>query len=261
MSETKAKNAPGGSVKQSVSQQEWDARVNLAAAFRIAYHLGWNDRVVNHITARVPDAPGHFLMNPHELGWHEITASCLVKADFDGNVLSEGAGDLAPAGLNFHSAILKQKPDVNCVFHTHPQAGVVISATRCGLKILDQTGCMLHGDVSYHGFEGYARETDEASGIVQDLGDHKAMIMWNHGLLTVGRTIGEGFSFMRRLIGACELHERVMALGTEIREIPVDVLDHTKAQMLQRRPNQPLGGPEWQMNRRLADQLYPDYKT
>jgi ribulose-5-phosphate 4-epimerase/fuculose-1-phosphate aldolase len=261
MAAAKTKNTASGSVKRAVSPEEWAARVNLAAAFRIACHLGWNDRLVNHITARVPDAPGHFLMNPHGLGWHEITASCLVKADFDGNILSDSSAELAPAGLNFHSEILKQKSAVNCVVHTHPQAGVVISATRCGLKILDQTGCMLHGEVSYHGFEGYAREADEAPRIVSDLGDRKAMIMWNHGLLTVGRTIGEAFSFMRRLIGACELHERVMALGTEIREIPEDVLDHTKAQMLQRQPNQPLGGPEWKMNLRLADQLYPDYKT
>ncbi|MDX1483047.1 MAG: class II aldolase/adducin family protein [Alphaproteobacteria bacterium] len=249
------------SVRDSVSADEWETRVNLAAAFRIAYHLGWNNRLVNHITARVAGEPEHFLMNPHGLGWHEVTASSLVKADFDGNIVSDGAAELAPAGLNFHSAILKAKPDLACVCHTHPTAGVVISATRCGLKILDQTGCQLHGEVAYHAFEGYASDADEAPRIVADLGDRKAMIMWNHGLLTVGRTIAEAFSYMRRLIGACELQERVMAMGTEIREIPEDVLDFTKAQVEARRPNQPLGGPEWQMNLRLADQLYPDYKT
>jgi ribulose-5-phosphate 4-epimerase/fuculose-1-phosphate aldolase len=243
-----------------ISAAEWERRLDLAAAFRIAYHLGWNDRLVNHITARVPDEPNHFLMNPHDLGWHEITASSLVKADLDGRILSGGDVELAPAGLNFHSAILKAKPEIDCVLHTHPTAGVVISATQCGLKILDQTGCLLHRNVSYHGFEGYARAKDEAARIVEDLGDCKAMIMWNHGLLTVGRTIGEAFAFMRRLIGACELQERVMALGTEIRELPDEVKEHTHEQVLKRRPNQPYGGPEWRMNRRLADQLYPDYK-
>lgn len=260
MADTAVKGRDTASVQDKVSEAEWNARVDLAAAFRIAYHLGWNNRLVNHITARVPDEPDHFLMNPHGWGWHEVTASNLVKADFDGNILSDGDVELAPAGLNFHSAILRDIPDVNCVCHTHPTPGVVISATRTGLKILDQTGCMLHGEVSYHEFEGYAREKDEAPRIVADLGDRKTMIMWNHGLLSVGRTIGEAFAFMRRLIGACELQERVMALGTEIREIPDDVKDFTKSQMDQRRPNQPLGGPEWRMNLRLADQLYPDYK-
>lgn len=261
MADTMIGGAPEAGVRDAVSEAEWDTRVDLAAAFRIAYHLGWNNRLVNHITARVPDEPDNFLMNPHGLGWHEVTASSLVKADFDGNILSAGAAELAPAGLNFHSAILKAKPEVACVCHTHPTPGVVISATKGGLMILDQTGCQLHGEVSYHEFEGYARESEEAPRIVADLGDHKTMIMWNHGLLTVGRTIAEAFSYMRRLIYACELQERVMALGTEIREIPKDVLDFTKAQVEERRPNQPLGGPEWKMNRRLADQLYPDYKT
>jgi ribulose-5-phosphate 4-epimerase/fuculose-1-phosphate aldolase len=249
------------SKNNNIGEAEWEARVNLAGAFRVAYHLGWNNRLVNHITARVPGEPEHFLMNPHHLGWHEITASSLMKADFDGNILSDGDATLAPAGLNFHSAILRGMPEVNCVCHTHPNAGIVISATRCGLKILDQTSILLHDEVGYHEFEGYADEKDEAPRIIADLGARRTMIMWNHGLLSVGRTIGEAFSFMRRLITACELQERVMALGTEIREIPEDVLNHTKIQISQRRLNQPIGGPEWCMNLRLADQLYPDYKT
>lgn len=261
MAKTMVGDAGGGAIRDKVSAAEWDTRVNLAAAFRIAHHLGWNNRLVNHITARVPDHPSHFLMNPHGIGWHEVTASNLVKADFKGKILSGGDVKLAPAGLNFHSAILEHSPDINCVCHTHPTPGVVISATRTGLKILDQTGCMLHGEVSYHEFEGYASEKDEAPRIIADLGDRRTMIMWNHGLLSVGRTIGETFSYMRRLIGACELQERVMALGTEIREIPEDVMDFTKSQIDQRNRNQPIGGPEWDMNLRLADELYPGYKT
>lgn len=240
---------------------EWDTRLQLAAAFRIAHHLGWNDRLVNHITARVQGEPDHFLMNPHDLGWHEVTASSLVKADLDGRILSGGGATLAPAGLNFHSAILKANSAINCVVHTHPMSGIVISATMGGLKILDQSSCMLHREVGYHAFEGYANESDEATRIVADLGERKAMIMWNHGLLSVGRTVGEAFSFMRRLITACELQERVMSLNSEIREIPEDIKDFTKAQIDARRPNQPLGGPEWRMCMRMADQLYPDYKS
>jgi len=107
----------------------------------------------------------------------------------------------------------------------------------------------------------YHPEKDEAPRIVSDLGENIAMIMWNHGLLTVGRTIGEAFAFMRRLIAACELHERVMSTGAEIREIPEEVKDHTVRQIEKRRANKPYGMPEWRMNVRLADKLYPDYKT
>ena len=172
----KAVRKRGTSVQSKVSKAEWETRVELAAAFRMAYHLGWNDRLVNHITARVPDQPDLFLMNPHGLGWHEITASCLVKADFKGNIKSDADASLAPAGLNFHSAILAAKSGVNCVCHTHPTAGVVISATRAGLKIHDQTGCLLHGQLGYHDFEGYAREEDEAPRIIRDLGEGKARV-------------------------------------------------------------------------------------
>ncbi|MFN4281555.1 MAG: class II aldolase/adducin family protein [Alphaproteobacteria bacterium] len=255
-----SENAANGR-PSAFSAAEWDTRMQLAAAFRIAHHLGWNDRLVNHITARVQGEPDHFLMNPHDLGWHEVTASSLVKADIDGRILSGGDAPLAPAGLNFHSAILKANRTTNCVVHTHPMAGIVISATVGGLKIFDQSSCMLHRDVGYHAFEGYANERDEAARIIADLGDRKAMIMRNHGLLSVGRTIGEAFSYMRRLITACELQERIMSLNTEIREIPDDIKDFTKSQIDARRPNQPLGGPEWRMCMRMADELYPDYKT
>lgn len=248
-------------LRSNISEAEWETRVELAAAFRMACHLGWNDRLVNHITARVPDQPDLFLMNPHGLGWHEITASCLVKADFKGNIVSDTDATLAPAGLNFHSAILAAKPDVNCVCHTHPTAGVVISATRGGLKILDQTGCVLHGELGYHDFEGYASEKDEAPRIIADLSNGKALIMRNHGLLTVGRDIGEAFTFMRRLIYACELHERVMATGAEISEIPQEVKDFTRSQHAKRGANRPYGGPEWRMTRRMAEALYPDHGT
>ena len=256
-----AETMTAGAARGACSAAEWDTRVQLAAAFRIAYHLGWNDRIVNHITARVPDEPDHFLMNPHGLGWHEVTASSLLKADFDGNILSDTKQTLAPAGLNFHSAILREKPEVNCVCHNHPSAGVVISATMGGLKILDQTGCILHRQLGYHDFVGYARAKDEAAQIIADLGDNIAMIMWNHGLLTVGRDIGEAFAYMRRLITACELHERVMATGAEIRELPEEVKDFTVSQIKERWANKTYGGPEWRMNMRLADELYPDYKT
>ena len=251
----------GPSLAGKVSEAEWEARVNLAAAFRIAHHFGWNTGINNHITARVPDEPAHFLMNPLGLGWHEITASSLVKADYEGNLLSETDLTLAPAGFNFHSAIQAAKPEIACTFHLHPRAGVVVSATREGLLIVDQSACALYGQVAYHDFEGIAEEKDEAPRIIADLGDRFAMIMWNHGLLTVGRTVGEAFVYMKRLITACEVQVSLMATGAEIRRIPEDVMAFTVRQMQARRGNGPAGALDWKMYLRLAEKLDPAFRT
>lgn len=245
--------------RMKISDVEWQTRVNLAAAFRVAYHFGWNNRITNHITARIPGTGDQFLMNPHGLGWHEVTASNLVSIDFAGNKLSHPDAALAPAGYNFHSGILKAKPDVNCVMHVHATAGVVISATKDGLMIVDQTGCALYDEVGYHVFEGYAQEADEVPRILRDIGDKHTLMMWNHGLLSVGSTIGEAFSFMRKLIDACELQERLMATGAEIRRIPDDVLKFTRQQTAEKRRNKPYSDIEWQMYLRLAEQLDPSF--
>jgi ribulose-5-phosphate 4-epimerase/fuculose-1-phosphate aldolase len=251
----------GAAKARGISDAEWDTRVQLAAAFRVAYHLGWNDRITNHITAKVPQTDNAFLMNPHGLGWHEVTASNLVKANFDGKILSDTEFGLAPAGLNFHSAILKANPDVACVIHTHTTAGVVVSALKSGLMILDQTGCHLHGEVAYHEFEGYAQEKDEAVRIIAELGNKKTMIMWNHGLLAVGRTIGEAFAYMRKLIDACDLQVRLMSTGGEIRSVPEQALAFMGQQIAAKRGNKPYGDLEWQMYLRLAEQLDPSFRT
>lgn len=239
-----------------MSAAEKVLRVELAAAFRAAYHLGWNDKISNHITARIPDQPGLFLMNPHGYGWHEVSASMLVKCSLDGKVVTPGA-DVGPAGLNFHSAILAAKPEVACVIHTHTRAGVVVSAMKQGLMILDQTGCALAGQVGYHDFEGYASEKDEAPRILSDLGEGHTLIMRNHGLLSTGRTIGEAFIYMRRLIDACALQVELMSTGAEIHQMPQDVLDHTRAQIASRYGNKPYGMAEWRMCERFAKQRDP----
>lgn len=246
------------SARTKMSEAERETRINLAAAFRVAYHLGWNNKITNHITARIPDEPGHFLMNPRGLGWHEVTASSLVKARLDGTVVTPGA-DVGPAGLNFHSAILAAKPETNCVIHTHTQAGVVVSAMKQGLMIVDQTGCALAGQVGYHDFEGYASEKDEAPRILSDLGDGHTLVMRNHGLLSIGRTIGEAFAYMNRLIDACALQVELMSTGAEINPIPDGVLDHTRAQIARRYGNKPYGAVEWKMCLRIAGQLDPKF--
>jgi ribulose-5-phosphate 4-epimerase/fuculose-1-phosphate aldolase len=254
-------NFDNASLRHSVGAAEWETRVNLAAVFRACYHFGWNDTVRNHATARIPDAPDQFLMNPARLGWHEITASSLLRLDLDGNILGESDLGPGPAGLNFHSAILREMPEIQSTFHIHPIAGIVVSATEEGLIYVDQGGCSLYGDVAYHDFEGLAEEADEAPRIIADFRDKHAMIMRNHGLLTIGRTIGEAFSFMHRLIDACETQVQLMSTGAPIRRISQEVLEHTSRQMKARRGNTPGGALDWAMYFRLAESLDPSFKS
>jgi ribulose-5-phosphate 4-epimerase/fuculose-1-phosphate aldolase len=244
-----------------VAEDEWKARIELAAAFRMAYHFGWNDGINNHITARIPGMPEHFLMNPRGLGWQEVTASSLVRLGFDGSVHSPTGLKPGPAGVNFHGAILKAKPELGCVIHTHTMAGVVVSALEGGLLTLDQGGCLLDGEVGYHAFEGIATEADEGPRIVADLGEHKTLIMRNHGLLSVGRNIGEAFVYMRMLLGACELHERVMATRGAYTEVSRKEIDYTRNHILGRYANRPYGQDEWAMYVRMAHRLDPAFAT
>jgi len=248
-------------LRSNVSEAEWETRVNLAAAFRVAHHFGWNNTINNHIAARVPDEPDAFLMNPVGLGWHEIRASDLIKSDFQGNYRSETSMRLAPAGFNFHSAILREKTNLACTFHIHPLAVVLVAATQDGLQFFDQSSCALYKEVAYHEFEGIAQEKDEAPRIIADFGDKYAMIMWNHGALTVGRTIGEAFAYMRRLIGACEVQSRLMTSGVKLRPITKEVLEFTKSQIDNRHPDKPYGELDWKMYLRLAEKIDPEFKS
>lgn len=244
-----------------VSEAEWETRVHLAAAFRVAYFYGWNYTINNHISARVPGELDHFVMNPTNLGWDEMTASCLIKAHLVGAVLNDTELTLAPAGQNFHSAILAAKPELNCVLHMHPQDGVVVSALKDGLMFVDQSAGALFGTVGYHDFEGLASAKDEGPRIVADLGDNMTMIMRNHGLLSVGRSVAEAFAYMQRLIMACETQVKLMATGGEINPVPDEVLQHTRNQMMKRTEGKPYGERAWPAMLRLADRLDPGYKT
>lgn len=248
-------------LRADMDEAEWNTRVELAAAFRVAYHLGWNDTPQNHIVARIPGDPDHFLMNPAGSGWHEVTASGLLKINLDGTVVTETDKVPAPAGLNFHSCILRMKPDIYCSMHIHEQSGVIVSATEGGLKFYDQSACSIYGDVAYHDFEGLAQDEDEGPRIVSDLGDRHALIMWNHGLLTVGQNVGEAFVYMHRLVGACALQVRLLSMNAKPKELPHEIARHTYEQMQARRANRPYGGQDWEMYLRLADKLDPAFRS
>jgi ribulose-5-phosphate 4-epimerase/fuculose-1-phosphate aldolase len=250
------------SLREKVSGPEWEARVNLAAAFRVATHLGWNFGNRNHMTLRLPDTPGQFLMNAQNFGWHEITASNLLKIELDTNrILTDTDMTPGPAGLNFHSAILRAKPGLNATLHLHPKHGVVVSAMEEGLQFFDQGGATISGDIRYHDFEGLANEKDEAPVIVEELGDAYIMIMRNHGLLTVGRTLGEGFTYMASLISACETQVLLRSTGSKAKPLSPEICAHTANQIKARSAGRPRGDIEWKMYLRLAEQIDPSFRN
>ncbi|MGE0652991.1 MAG: class II aldolase/adducin family protein [Alphaproteobacteria bacterium] len=248
------------SLKGEVSAPEWRTRVEVAAGLRLAHKFGWNDGINNHISARLADSLDQFIINGRGLGWHEATASNLTKAGLDRQICGAPLFPVSRAGLNFHAAVLAALPEINCIVHVHPLEGIVISAMERGLMILDQAGCVFHDQVAYHPFDGYADDADEGRRIADELGDNFAMIMWNHGLLTVGRTVSEAFCYMRRLIEACRLQEHLLATGAPVRPVSDTALAKIKEQLRERRGNQPYGEPEWSMLLRVAKARDPSFE-
>ena len=181
------------SVKDEVSPEEWQARVELAACYRLVDQYEMTDLIYNHITARIPGTE-HLLINLYGLLYKEITASSLVKIDVEGEIIAKPDTDygINKSGYVIHGAIHKARPEVKCVLHTHTRAGIAVSAMKCGLLPLSQTSIRFDGHIGYHDFEGPAVDLDERERIVSDLGPHNALIMRNHGLLTCGPTVPAG---------------------------------------------------------------------
>lgn len=218
------------SVRDNVTEAEWDTRVQLAAAYRIAALEGWTYLGAAHISARVPDEEGAFLLNPHGVFFEEITASSLIKVDYDGNPLSESEFKVNPAGFTIHSAILAGRPDVNSVMHTHTRAGMAISALDCGLLTIDQQSCRFHNRMGYHPFEGIAHDLSEGERLIRDLEQHHVMILQNHGLLTAGRSIAHTVQLMFYIETCSQVQIDAMSTGAKLLEVSEDVAEHTAKQ-------------------------------
>lgn len=233
------------SVKDSVSADEWNTRVELAACYRLVDSYGMTDLIYNHITAKIPGTE-HLLINLYGLLYKEITASSLVKIDLQGNILAKPETDYSinRSGYVIHGAIHEARSDVQCVIHTHTRAGMAVSSMQCGLLALTQTSIRFVGHLGYHDFEGPAIDLKERETLVRDLGPHDAMILRNHGLLSCGATIQQAFNTLYQLEMSCRAQVDAMSARTEITLPPQQVLDKT-AHLYQPGTRRPYGVLEW----------------
>lgn len=193
------------SMKELVSAEEWQLRCDLAAAYRLVAHYGWSDLVFTHISARLPGPDHHFLINPYGLMFDEITASSLIKVDQDCNKLIDSPFPVNPAGFVIHSAIHAGRDDAACVLHTHSRAGVAVSAQKCGVLPISQQSTLVLGSLAYHDYEGLALRDDEKPRLQADLGTRNFLMLRNHGLLTVGRSIADAFLNMYIFEATCRI--------------------------------------------------------
>jgi len=201
-----------------VSPAEWAVRRDLAACYRLVAMAGWDDLLANHMTVRVPGEPGAFLINPFGLMFDEVTASSLVKIGLDGEVLAPTEHAVNRTGFVIHSAIHQARADANCVIHLHSRAGVAVSMQEGGLLPLNQTAMAICDDISFHEYEGVALDLDERERFAADLGDKHLMILRNHGILAIGRTVAEAFLRTYYLEWSCDVQLRALATGQRVHD-------------------------------------------
>ena len=241
------------SVQDAVSREEWQARVDLAACYRLVDRYGMTDLIYNHITLRIPGTE-HMLINLYGMLYKEITASSLAKIDVEGNIIWKPDTDygINVAGYVIHGAIHKARPDVTSVIHTHTRAGMAVSSMKCGLLPLNQTSIRFHGHIGYHDYEGPALDTGERERLVRDLGTHDAMILRSHGLLTCGATVQQAFNTMYQLEMSCQAQVDAMAGGADLL-LPSEAVLARTAHLYQPGTRRPYGVLEWPAMLRLLE--------
>ena len=246
-------------IRAAVGEAEWAARVDLAACYRLVALYGMTDLIYNHISAQVPGHDDQYLINPYGMLYEEITASSLVKIDLSGNKVDDSPWDVNPAGFTIHSAIHAARADANCVIHTHSMNGTAVSAQEHGVLPLTQHASFILASLGYHDYEGVALLDDEKPRLVRDLGDNRYLMLRNHGLLTVGRTVGEAFVAMYMLEAACAMQLRALSGGTALR--PIDVATLATAGDNWDRVTRGIGGEiAWPALLRKLDRISPGYR-
>jgi ribulose-5-phosphate 4-epimerase/fuculose-1-phosphate aldolase len=257
------KRDPIKPMRERVSEAEWQARVDLAACYRLVDLYGMSDMMANHISSHVPGEPGAFLINAYGMMYEEITASSLIKVNLAGDILAKP--DFGPldcginrAGYVIHSAIHAARPEIACVIHTHAFASMAVSALQCGLLPITQTA-MRFLKIGYHDYQGVVLDDAEKASLLADLGQGEALILRNHGALVGGRTVGEAFNWAHRLELACRTQLAAMATGAAFTAVAPEVLEATWNNY-QRGTRRPYGLMEWPALLRKLERLNPGYR-
>lgn len=248
------------SIRDQVTEAEWQARVGLAAAYRLVALYGWDDLIFTHISMRVPGPEHHFLLNPYGMMFEEVTASSLVKIDLEGNKIGESPYFINPAGFTIHSAVHAARADALCVMHLHTDYGIAVSAQKEGLLPISQQSMFPLASLAYHDYEGLALNEAEKPRLVSDLADKNYLILRNHGLLTIGRTAAEAFLLMYILERACRIQILAQSGGAELHRVAEPIIELTAKQMSAVTVGQ---GAEltWPGLVRKLDRLDPTYKN
>jgi ribulose-5-phosphate 4-epimerase/fuculose-1-phosphate aldolase len=248
------------SLKDRVSPEEWQLRVDLAACYRLVAAYGWSDLVFTHVSARIPGPEHHFLINPYGLMFDEITASSLVKVDQHCNKLDDSPFPVNPAGFTIHSAVHAVREDAGCVLHTHTRAGVGVSAQRDGVLPISQQSTFVLASLAYHDYEGVAFRDEEKPRLQADLGGKNFLMLRNHGLLTVGPTIADAFLAMYIFESTCQIQIAAQSGGAALTQVNPQIVEGVAHAMKVQTGN--MGGAfAWPALIRKADRLDPRYKT
>ncbi len=248
---------PSTVVPAGISAEEWQARIDLAAVYRLVAHYGWDDVIYNHSSMRVPGEERKFLMKRHELLYTEVTASNLVKVSMDDD-LDESAGVNRP-GFTLHGGVLSARPDVNCAVHVHTELGMAIAGLKSGLRMVSQQAIRFYQRVGYHAYEGITEDFGERARINAALGNNRALIMHNHGLLTVGKSVREAFVLMKHLLEAADIQLKMEATGAELIEIPPEICEKTAKQY--EKHDSGRGSADWPASLRMLDRIDPNYRN
>jgi ribulose-5-phosphate 4-epimerase/fuculose-1-phosphate aldolase len=250
-----------------VAQDEATLRVQLAACYRLVAHFGLDDLIYNHISVRVPGEPGHFLINPYGLLFSEINASCFVKIDHEGSRVDDTTQPVNRAGFVIHSAIHAGRADANCVLHTHSEAATAVSALTGGLLPLSQFAMRFHGHTGFHNYEGVALETGERERLIRDLGEHPVLVLRNHGVLSVGRTVAEAFILAYYFERAARVQLLAQGAASAAGGATLHLPHADISALASRQFNEmagdilPPGSREWPAFIRLLDKLDPSYRV
>jgi len=248
-----------------IGPEEWAVRVDLAACYRLIAHFGWDDLVLTHNSARVPGEPDHMLINPAGLMFDEVTASNILKVDFDGNLVEPSEYEPIFAGVVIHGAIYLGRPDVQCVVHTHTEADIAVGALEEGLLPLSQWAMRFYERLGYHDYEGVSLDMDERERLQQSIGQHPVLVLRNHGLLATGRNVAEAFSYTYHFERSAEAQLKIQAAAASGQKIVVpshETAEKQAAQLAGSHNNPRIGGMrEWPALLRMCDRLDPSYRT